>query len=74
MASAAIAHRGIPARLLPISNYGATKLASEALLSAAAESFLERIWIFRFPNVVGPRATHGAHLRLRRPARRVLRA
>ena len=46
--------------LLPISNYGATKLASEALLSAAAESALERIWIFRFPNVVGPRATHGA--------------
>jgi UDP-glucose 4-epimerase len=46
--------------LLPISNYGATKLASEALLSAAAEKFLERIWIFRFPNVVGPRPTHGA--------------
>lgn len=46
--------------LLPISNYGATKLASEALLSAAAESYLERIWIFRFPNIVGPRATHGA--------------
>ncbi|HYC37560.1 MAG TPA: NAD-dependent epimerase/dehydratase family protein [Usitatibacter sp.] len=45
--------------LLPISNYGAAKLASEALISAAAESFLERIWIFRFPNVVGPRATHG---------------
>ena len=48
--------------LLPISNYGATKLASEALLSAAAESFLERIWIFRFPNVVGLRPTHGAIL------------
>jgi UDP-glucose 4-epimerase len=46
--------------LLPISNYGATKLASEALLSAAAETHVERIWIFRFPNVVGPRATHGA--------------
>jgi UDP-glucose 4-epimerase len=46
--------------LLPISYYGATKLASEALLSAAAEAFLDRIWIFRFPNVVGPRATHGA--------------
>jgi UDP-glucose 4-epimerase len=46
--------------MLPISNYGATKLASEALISAAAESWLERIWIFRFPNVVGPRATHGA--------------
>ena len=46
--------------LLPISYYGATKLASEALLSAAAETFLDRIWIFRFPNVVGPRPTHGA--------------
>ena len=46
--------------LLPISSYGATKLASEALLRAAAESFLDRVWIFRFPNVVGPRATHGA--------------
>lgn len=46
--------------LLPISYYGATKLASEALLSAAAEVFLERMWIFRFPNVVGPRLTHGA--------------
>ena len=38
----------------------AAKLASEALLSAAAETHLERIWLFRFPNVVGPRATHGA--------------
>jgi UDP-glucose 4-epimerase len=46
--------------LLPISTYGATKLASEALLSAAAESSLDQIWIFRFPNVVGSRATHGA--------------
>jgi len=46
--------------LLPISNYGACKLASEGLLSAAAETFLERIWVFRFPNVVGPRSTHGA--------------
>lgn len=46
--------------LLPISNYGATKLASEALISAAAEANLDRVWIFRFPNVVGPRATHGA--------------
>lgn len=46
--------------LLPISNYGANKLASEALLSAAAENAIERLWICRFPNVVGPRATHGA--------------
>ena len=45
--------------LFPISNYGAMKLASEALISAAVESYLERAWIFRFPNVIGPRATHG---------------
>lgn len=43
----------------PISNYGAMKLASEAAISAAAESFLEKAWLFRFPNVVGPPATHG---------------
>jgi UDP-glucose 4-epimerase len=46
--------------LFPISNYGAMKLASEAAISAAREAFLERAWIFRFPNVVGSRATHGA--------------
>jgi len=48
--------------LFPISNYGAMKLASEAAISAATESFLEHSWIFRFPNVVGSRATHGAIL------------
>ena len=46
--------------LFPISNYGAMKLASEAAISASVESFLQRAWIFRFPNVVGSRATHGA--------------
>jgi len=46
--------------LFPISNYGAMKLASEAAISAAVEAFVERAWIFRFPNVVGSRATHGA--------------
>jgi UDP-glucose 4-epimerase len=45
--------------LLPISNYGAMKLASEAAISAAATSFLERAVIFRFPNVIGAPATHG---------------
>ncbi|MDR2489371.1 MAG: NAD-dependent epimerase/dehydratase family protein [Desulfovibrio sp.] len=48
--------------LLPISNYGAMKLASEALISAAAENYLEHAWIFRFPNVVGIPATHGVIL------------
>lgn len=45
--------------LFPISNYGAMKLASEACISAALESYLQRGWIFRFPNVVGNRSTHG---------------
>lgn len=45
--------------LLPISAYGAMKLASEAVISAAVESFLKGAWIFRFPNVVGSRGTHG---------------
>jgi UDP-glucose 4-epimerase len=45
--------------LLPLSNYGAMKLASEALISAAREKFLEDVSIFRFPNVVGLPATHG---------------
>jgi len=46
----------------PISNYGAMKLASEAQISAAAENFLERANVFRFPNVVGVPATHGVML------------
>jgi UDP-glucose 4-epimerase len=45
--------------LLPISNYGAMKLASEAMISAAVESYLIQAFIFRFPNVIGPRLTHG---------------
>ena len=48
--------------LLPISNYGAMKLASEAAISAAAESHLSRANLFRFPNVVGAPATHGVIL------------
>lgn len=45
--------------LLPISNYGAMKLAGEAAVSAAAETFLDTAWLLRFPNVVGSRASHG---------------
>lgn len=45
--------------LLPISNYGAMKLAAEGLISAAVEAYLEQAFIFRFPNVLGPRLTHG---------------
>lgn len=45
--------------LFPISNYGAMKLASEGSITAATESYLERAYIFRFPNIIGGRATHG---------------
>ncbi len=45
--------------LLPISHYGAMKLASEACISAATESYLDKSIIFRFPNVIGIPATHG---------------
>jgi UDP-glucose 4-epimerase len=48
--------------LLPISNYGAMKLASEAAISAAVESWLDRALLFRFPNVIGVPATHGVIL------------
>jgi UDP-glucose 4-epimerase len=43
----------------PISNYGAMKLASEALISAYSESSNCRCVIFRFANVIGLPATHG---------------
>jgi UDP-glucose 4-epimerase len=45
---------------LPISLYGASKLASEALVSAHVECFGITAWIFRLGNVIGPHATHGA--------------
>jgi UDP-glucose 4-epimerase len=47
---------------LPISLYGASKLAGEALISAFVECFELEARIFRFGNVVGPRGTHGAAL------------
>jgi len=45
--------------LLPISLYGASKLASEGLISAFCHLFDMQVWIFRFANVVGARASHG---------------
>jgi len=45
--------------VLPISLYGAGKLASEGLISAFCGTFDMCAWIFRFANVVGERATHG---------------
>lgn len=48
--------------LRPVSFYGAAKLASEAYLSAYVSNRPIRAWVLRFPNVVGPRATHGVVL------------
>lgn len=45
--------------LLPVSTYGASKLAGEALLSSYAAMFGITARAFRFGNVVGPRQTHG---------------
>ena len=46
--------------LFPVSNYGAMKLSSEAILSASTKTIFEHVYIYRFPNVVGGRGTHGA--------------
>jgi UDP-glucose 4-epimerase len=45
--------------LVPVSTYGASKLAGEALISAYAHMFDSRGLVFRFGNVVGRRQTHG---------------
>jgi UDP-glucose 4-epimerase len=45
--------------LLPVSTYGASKLAGEALLASYAAMFGITVRAFRFGNVVGPRQTHG---------------
>ncbi|MCL2153222.1 MAG: NAD-dependent epimerase/dehydratase family protein [Oscillospiraceae bacterium] len=45
--------------LRPVSYYGASKLAAEAFISAYAAMNGMRTNIIRFPNVVGPRLTHG---------------
>ena len=45
--------------LIPISTYGASKLAGEALISAYCHMFNLSGRVFRFGNVVGPRQTHG---------------
>ena len=45
--------------LLPVSTYGASKLAGEALISSYCAMFGLQACVFRFGNVVGPRQTHG---------------
>lgn len=45
--------------LIPISLYGASKLACEALITSYCHTFNMNSWIFRFANIVGTRGTHG---------------
>jgi UDP-glucose 4-epimerase len=45
--------------LIPISLYGASKLACEALITSYTHTFDMRSWIFRFANIIGDRGTHG---------------
>jgi len=45
--------------LVPVSTYGASKLAGEALIASYAAMFGLTGCVFRFGNVVGPRQTHG---------------
>lgn len=45
--------------LEPISVYGATKLACEALISSYCHSFGMRAWVYRFANIIGERSGHG---------------
>ncbi len=46
--------------LMPVSYYGGAKLASEALISSYVSMCDISAVVFRFPNVIGPRLTHGA--------------
>jgi UDP-glucose 4-epimerase len=47
------------APLKPISIYGASKLAAEALVSAYASMYGFRCVVYRMANIVGPRCSHG---------------
>ena len=46
-------------QLKPISYYGGAKLGSEGIISSFAYMNDMSVLIFRFPNVIGPRLTHG---------------
>jgi len=45
--------------LIPISTYGASKLACEALITSYAHTFNHRALILRLANIIGPRSNHG---------------
>ncbi|ADE35616.1 NAD-dependent epimerase/dehydratase family protein [Methanohalophilus mahii] len=45
--------------LVPISLYGASKLACEALITSYSHTFDMNCWLFRFANIIGSRSNHG---------------
>lgn len=45
--------------LVPVSIYGASKLAAEALIFAFSNFYNIRVWVLRPANIIGPRFTHG---------------
>lgn len=45
--------------LLPVSTYGAGKIASEAFISSFCHVYGLRGWMYRFGNVIGARMTYG---------------
>jgi UDP-glucose 4-epimerase len=56
--------------LIPVSTYGASKLAGEVLIAAYCAMFDMSACVFRFGNVVGPRQTHGVGFDFLRKLRR----
>ncbi len=44
---------------VPISLYGASKLACEAFIASYCHTFAMQAWIYRFANVIGRRSGHG---------------
>ncbi|MFH1877994.1 MAG: NAD-dependent epimerase/dehydratase family protein [Candidatus Omnitrophota bacterium] len=45
--------------IFPLSLYAASKVSSEAYISAFSSLYGLKAWIFRLANIVGPNATHG---------------
>lgn len=44
---------------IPVSLYGASKLACEALICSYASTFGKKAWIYRLANIIGQRSDHG---------------
>jgi UDP-glucose 4-epimerase len=45
--------------LIPVSHYGAGKIASEAFIASYCGLYGIQAWVFRFGNVIGARTNHG---------------